>query len=240
MVLGKLPCSALLRSRPMLLVPHLFHHSALAVAGKDIACPFQLRTQYHVLNLLLINTCWAGPVKASHNLSMCFGMALRGQCAGKLRVLTSQISSPRAGLGHWGHARLMSGAVAVPLHTRERGCSCLFSSEVMLYPLQIFEPQLSHCQLGSRCHRPLEALWGTHLPKEDGDGPWSSEPSSPLGFPMPSPSPSPCSSKRLRSSSMRPAAKSPGSPPSCWLLCTQEVSGLAAVYVLGSDDLHLL
>lgn len=76
MVLGKLPCSALLRSRPMLLVPHLFHHSALAVAGKDIACPFQLRTQYHVLNLLLINTCWAGPVKASHSLSMCFGMAL--------------------------------------------------------------------------------------------------------------------------------------------------------------------
>lgn len=28
---------------------------------------------------------------------------------------------------------------------------------------------------------------------------------------------------------MRPAAKFPGSPPSCWLLCMQEVSGLEAV-----------
>lgn len=28
---------------------------------------------------------------------------------------------------------------------------------------------------------------------------------------------------------MRPAAKSPGFPPSCWLLCMQEVSGLEAV-----------
>lgn len=155
-------------------------------------------------------------------------------------MLTSWISSPGAGLGHWDRASLMSRAVSVPLHTWERGCSCLLSAEAMFCTLQIFEPQPSHRQLGSRCHRPLEALWGTRLLKEDGDGPWSLEPSSPLGFPMPSPNPSPCSSKRLRSSSVHPAAKSPGSPPSCWLLCMQEVSRLAAVRVLGSDDSHLL
>lgn len=50
---------------------------------------------------------------------------------------------------------------------------------------------------------------------------------------------------------MRPAAKSPGFPPSCWLLCMQEVSGLeAVVHVLlhhstrccfpaGAGDAHL-
>lgn len=51
---------------------------------------------------------------------------------------------------------------------------------------------------------------------------------------------------------MRPAAKSPGFPPSCWLLCMQEVSGLeAVVHVLlhhstrccspaGAGDSHLI
>lgn len=161
------------------------------------------------------------------------------------------MSSPRDGLGHWCHASLKSRARALALHARELGCSHILSAEAILCPLQIFEPQLSHRQLGSRCHRPSEALWDTLLLKEDGDGLWSSEPSSPLGFPMPSPNPSPCSSKRLRSSSMRPAAKSRGSPLSCWLLCMQEVSGPeAAVHVLvcrstgcsspaGSDYLHL-
>lgn len=47
----------------MLLVPRVLHRSALAAAGEVVACPFQLRTQYHVLSLLLINTCWAGPLK---------------------------------------------------------------------------------------------------------------------------------------------------------------------------------
>lgn len=35
----------------------LLHCHAPAAAGKDVPCPFWLRTEYHVLHLLLINTC---------------------------------------------------------------------------------------------------------------------------------------------------------------------------------------
>lgn len=56
------------------------------------------------------------------------------------------------------------GTGAVPaLLTELEPCSCmpgagiLLSADATLCPLQIFDPQLSHRQLDSRCHRPSEA-----------------------------------------------------------------------------------
>lgn len=183
-----------------------------------------------------------GLLKASCNLSVCLGVA---HCAGDPGVLSPHRST------------FLMVVKALVLCQPCKQCCCvpgteiLLSAEAMLCPLQIFDSQLNHRRLDSRCHQPSEALQDTLLLKGDGDGLWSSEPSFPLVFPMPSPNLSQCSSKRLRSSSMPPAAKCPGSPPSCWLLCMQEVSGVEAVVLVllhhstrcyspaGTGDSHL-
>lgn len=71
---------------------------------------------------------------------------------------------------------------------------------------------------------PWAVLKATHPPRAAGAGWWWAGPSSRSASPTPSPSPSPSSSKRSRWYSMWPAARCPGSPLSCWLSCTAEVS----------------
>lgn len=65
--------------------------------------------------------------------------------------------------------------------------------------------------------------WGTLLRMAAGAGWWFLGPSFRSACPTLSPRPSPSTSRRSRSTSASPTARSHGSPPSCWLLCMQEV-----------------
>jgi len=83
---------------------------------EDAACPWQLGTGSHGLNVLGVTTCWPGHSKASRSLSLCFGTASCGQCAHEPRGLAPPISSPRGGLG--------TGAVLASRAGLER-CCCM-------------------------------------------------------------------------------------------------------------------
>ena len=71
---------------------------------------------------------------------------------------------------------------------------------------------------------PSVVLKATRHPKAAGGGWWWSGLSYQSASLMHSPSPSQSSSKRSRWSSTWPAARCPGSPPSCWPWCMAEVS----------------
>lgn len=78
-------------------------------------------------------------------------------------------------------------------------------------------------ELKQTCPHQLPQTWATPLQMEAGAGLWCLDPSSPSGSLMPSPNPLPSSSKKSRSISPSPTVRLPGSPPSCWLPCMQEV-----------------
>lgn len=88
-----------------------------------------------------------------------------------------------------------------------------------------YSPRSSHKKLPEwKWLLPWAALKVTRHLRAAGVGWWWAGPSSLSASPTPSPSPSPSSLKRSRRFSTWPAARCLGSPPSCWLSCTAEVS----------------
>lgn len=75
------------------------------------------------------------------------------------------------------------------------------------------------------CPPRQQPIWATRHPMEAGAGLSSLAPSSPLDSPTPFPSLSPSTTRRFRNIFQFPTARLPGCPPSCLLLCMQEVSG---------------
>lgn len=101
----------------------------------------------------------------------------------------------------------------IPTTNQAIFCAALFSPEQVLLFVKRVELEEEFCE--EKCRLPSVVLKDTHHLKVAGDGWWWLGLSFLSVSPMHFQSPSQSSSKRLRWSSMWPAARCPGSPPSC-------------------------